>query len=139
MGFTGCLRIISKRSKERLFHTWARGGGTTSTYRWVPTFFPKIPVLKGTVPYLGTANFFAHESHCTGGTKKFRRRRRQKFFFCTFISNLYQRYTFFPPFNRKCTSGTDFFAQNFWVYQQYSFFYHFWPILAIFWSFLGKN
>ena len=52
---------------------------------------------------------------------------------------MYQRYTFFTHSIRKCTSGTDFFAQNFWVYQQYSFFGHFWPILAIFWSFLGKN
>ena len=117
------------------------------------TFFPKIPVLKVTVPYLGTVNFFAHESHCTVGTKKFSPPKAPKKFFLhihfqfvpmvhffspTFNQKMYQRYTFFTHSIGKCTSGTDFFAQNIWVQIFLATFGHFKPFFGYFWAKIEK-
>ena len=123
------------------------GGGTARTYRWIPTFFPKIPVLKGTVLYLGTVNFFAHESHCTSGTKNFSALKAPKkffllihfqfvpmvHFFSTFNQKMYQGYTFFPTFNQKMYQWYRFFYTKFLGVPAVQFF---WPLLATFSHFL---
>ena len=111
------------------------GGGTAGTYRWMQTFFPKIPVLKVTVPYLGTVNFFAHESHCTVGTKKF--------FFAHSFPICTNGTLFFPHSIRKCTSGTLFLhiqlenvpAVQIFLHKIFGFRF-FWPLLAILSHFL---
>ena len=97
--------------------------GTAGTYRWMQTFFPKIPVLKVTVPYLGTVNFFAHESHCTVGTKKFLVPKALKNFFLHIHFQFVPMVHFFSHIQSENVPAVHFFYTFNWkMYQRYRFF-----------------
>ena len=115
----------------------------------VPTFFPKIPVLKGTVLYLGTFNFFAHESHCTSGTKKFSPPKAPKSFFLHIHFQFVPMVHFFSHIQSENVPAVHFFYTFNWkMYQPYRFFCtkylgsdffgHFKPFFGYFWAKIEK-
>ena len=130
-------------------------GGGYSRYVPVDTnFFPENTGTEGHCTVPGYSQFFCTWKSLYRRYKKiFGAEGAENFFFAHSFPICTNGTLFFPHSIRKCTSGTLFLhiqlenvpAVQIFLHKIFGctsstdFFGHFWPILAIFWSFLGKN